>query len=160
MRIQLSVALVGLLACSSLTLAGDPGHGQHGCGVCCPTVKVEKVEDYCWEVRSKEICIPPVQFPWQKWFGGKGKGKGECGCPEPSHHCGKTRCVKYLWQQTVEKEECVYEWSVVYPDKGKGDAQHNSAIPADTAPDADVPPPAPVNSARAPAHTRVRIWAR
>ena len=136
---------------SNFVCAGEPGQ-QHG-GVCSPTVKVEKVDDYCWEVRSKEICIPPVQFPWQKKFGG-GKGKGDGCCAEPSSHGGKIRRVKFLWQRPLENQECVYEWNVVYPGKGKCAPQAGAAPPADG--DEEVPAPPPVTSAQSPANARVR----
>jgi hypothetical protein len=156
MKTPLLLLLASALLLPLTAHAGDPAHGQHaGCGVCCPTVKVEQVEDFCWEVRSKEICIPPVQFPWQKQAGHKGKGDG-C-CPEPSQHCGKTRCVKFLWQQPVEKEECVYEWNVVYPGKDKC----NTSVEIETLPDdGEVPAPPPVNAARRPATVRMQILQR
>ena len=150
---------VGIMLLAAASSQAGEGHGGHsgGCGVCCPIVKVENVGDYCWEVRSKEICIPPVQFPWQKTCG-CGKGKGDGCCPEPSHHCGKIRCVKFLWQKPLKKAECVYEWNVVYPGKGKCDAPQEEVIPVNT--DGDIPAPPPIATAPAPSNARVRLLHR
>lgn len=145
---RLALTLAALLAASPLP-AGD---------VCCPScrsegacvLKVEPAteEETCYDVECKEVCIPPVRFPWES-----------CRAPK----CGRVRVVARLKQDKREEPTCKYEWLVACPrcgrpvakDEAKKESKDKSAplAPAPTKPAtkaggnqpaaAPSPPPAP-----------------
>ncbi len=101
------LTLAAMITFVAQTQAGHHGcAGADGCGchVQCPSchhycklsVDKEKVENYCWEVECKPVCVPRVHFPW------------ECGCPPK---CAKVIHVNVLKKKTYECEKCSYSWS-------------------------------------------------
>lgn len=60
-------------------------------------VETETEKVSCFEVECKEICIPPITFPWQ--------------CRPTS--CGKVRTVHVLKPDSKEKQVCKYSWEIV-----------------------------------------------
>ena len=92
----LFVATGGLYA----SAAGKVIHSRcNFCGVKTCKLNVEKVKEKttCFEIECKDVCIPPITFPWQ--------------C-RPAK-CGKIRTVKVLKEKEGEKEVCKYSWEVV-----------------------------------------------
>jgi hypothetical protein len=102
-----------LLTVAGLLALANPARADHGCcngaagcgcHVQCPqchhycklSVDKEKVENYCWEVECKPVCVPRVHFPW------------ECGCPPK---CARVIHVNVLKKHTYECEKCAYSWS-------------------------------------------------
>lgn len=100
--------------------------------ICCPccgsdgacVLKVEPgvEKETCYEVECKEVCIPPVRFPWES-----------CRAPK----CGRVRVVARLKEEKREKEVCKYEWLAMCPRCGRPVAKE-AAKKTDTA-----IPPAP-----------------
>lgn len=89
---MLAFLTAGVLA--SPTIAGHPKSIDK---VCRTVPEIKKVEKYCWEVECREICIPKVRFPWQKF--------------QPPA-CGRVRVVKTYKKQTREVEEPGYKWEI------------------------------------------------
>ncbi|XZE54643.1 hypothetical protein SH139x_000618 [Planctomycetaceae bacterium SH139] len=99
----LSIATLLIAACGLAAAAADQ-HLQlrshcHYCGVKTCRLKVEKKQEDvpCFTVECKDICIPPVTFPW------------ECRPSRP----GKVRTINVLKSETYEKTVCKYSWEVV-----------------------------------------------
>lgn len=97
-----AACLALVLSITSLASAAAPEcqFGCHAleCRQCCPKVGTETEKKKCWEVERKEICIPPVRFPWTRC--------GQLGC-------GRVRAISVLVRKeagTVER--CKYEWKV------------------------------------------------
>jgi hypothetical protein len=69
-------------------------------------LKVEKttLEKSCYEVKQKEVCIPPVTLPWKK-----------C-CPPRK---AKVRVVNVLGKKKYECPSCKYSWNVFEPEVPK-----------------------------------------
>lgn len=95
-----------LLSMATLSMAGSSFGGEHWttqkCHYCkhktCKLkVETETEKVACFEVECKEICIPPITFPWQ--------------CRPTS--CGKVRTVHVLKPETQEKQVCKYSWEIV-----------------------------------------------
>jgi len=70
---------------------------SQGCKTCRLHVETLKVKKHCFHVECKEICIPPVRFPWQK-------------CCELK--CGKIKTVRVLKKNEYTCEKCGYKWTV------------------------------------------------
>lgn len=70
---------------------------SQGCKSCRLHVETLKVKKSCFYVECKEICIPPVRFPWQK-------------CCELK--CGKVKTVRVLKKHDYTCEKCGYKWTV------------------------------------------------
>ena len=68
-----------------------------GCGSCKSEAKLEKDKKTTFTVECKEICIPPVQFPWSKCKPAK---------------CGYVKAVRVLKKGSKPVEKCTYEWTV------------------------------------------------
>ncbi|MGN6548084.1 MAG: hypothetical protein ACTHK7_23820 [Aureliella sp.] len=66
--------------------------------VCCPEKVTKKEKESCWEVECKEVCIPPVRFPWMKCW---------------PLSCGRIRVVNVLKKEETEVEKCEVKWKVV-----------------------------------------------
>ncbi|MAT16045.1 MAG: hypothetical protein CMJ46_12340 [Planctomyces sp.] len=78
--------------------------------VCCPSVKMEEVEETCFEVECEHICVPQVKVPWGKILTlGCCFGDDECEPLNPG--CGKIIAVNKLKKEKnkVEKAVCVWE---------------------------------------------------
>ena len=108
----LSVAMCSLALPLGYTVAGDccPRTCKQGCHTCpnchavCCRLKVEndEVDEHCWNVECKYICVPRVVFPWQK------------SCCDPCVNNGA--CVKKI--KVLKKEKytcptCKYSWTPV-----------------------------------------------
>lgn len=65
--------------------------------VCVLEVSQEDAETTCFNVESKEICIPGIRLPWDK-----------CG----TRRCGGVRTICVLTEEKSEKKVCKYEWSI------------------------------------------------
>ena len=94
-----------LAAVCLMTIQASAGH--HGLcetcpschsKACCPEPTEITVENHCWEVECKDICIPKFKWPWDS-------------CCEPPK-CGKVRTVKVLKKVEKECKECGYKWTV------------------------------------------------
>jgi hypothetical protein len=70
---------------------------SQGCKTCRLHVETLKVKKHCFNVECKEICIPPVRFPWQKYCELK---------------CGKIKTIRILKKQEYTCEKCAYKWIV------------------------------------------------
>ena len=71
---------------------------QHcGAKVCSVESSVGKEEQLAFEVKPKDICVPPIMLPWEKCI---------------SNRCGKVREICVLEETKTEKDVCEYEWSV------------------------------------------------
>ncbi|MFK7777476.1 MAG: hypothetical protein QM501_05070 [Gimesia sp.] len=70
---------------------------SQGCKTCRLHVETLKVKKYCFTIECKDICIPPVRFPWQK-------------CCELK--CGKIKTVRVLKKHNYTCEKCGYKWTV------------------------------------------------
>ena len=124
---------------------------------CYPTIEEVAVKKKCFDVECEQICVPKVRLPWP-FFGRLGcKGKG-CDCLRgcSGTQCGHIKTIRVLKTDSYECTECRCNWDV----NGKcGGGSKTYAPPAETPHDggADpgnvIPPPAPVEAARAPVHT-------
>lgn len=90
------------LACNTpaCDAAGTPtSHHCHYCGVktCRLKVTASTKEKSCYVEETKDICIPPVTFPWQ--------------CRP--QRCAKVRTVKVLKTEKYEVPTCKYTWEVI-----------------------------------------------
>lgn len=67
-------------------------------------LKVKKVKETkkCFEIEQKEVCVPPVRFPWEK-------------CCPPTR--SKFRTVNTLKTKKYECDVCEYKWDVYDPEK-------------------------------------------
>lgn len=70
---------------------------SHGCKTCRLYVETLKQKKHCYFFECKDICIPPVRFPWQK-------------CCELK--CGKIKTVRVLKKHNYTCEKCGYKWTV------------------------------------------------
>lgn len=100
----LPLSLCFLFACGPvISQQAIADHGVHSQCFCCAqktcqlTVSTESEETECFEVECKDICIPPVTFPW------------EC---RPKK-CGRVRTVNVLTTETRERQVCKYKWDVM-----------------------------------------------
>ncbi|MEX2560277.1 MAG: hypothetical protein WD403_10205 [Pirellulales bacterium] len=93
----LVIFIVATLA--SAALGADHGHRwfHRGCGSCSLKVEHEAAKQECYEIECKQVCIPPVRFPWQKCHG---------------EACGRVRTVRVLKAEEHDVERCVYKWEV------------------------------------------------
>ena len=92
------------LICSlAMAQAAVAGHAGKSACFCCAqkrcelTVSMATEETDCFEVECKDVCIPPVTFPW------------EC---RPKK-CGRIRSVNVLKTETRERQVCEYTWDVI-----------------------------------------------
>ncbi len=98
MRFAIAAAL--LLAGIESTLADHPAGCEERCvscgkKVCCLEVGTKPITKHCFEVECREICIPPVLFPWMK-----------CCQTRP----GKVRTIRVLKKHEYKVERCEYIW--------------------------------------------------
>jgi hypothetical protein len=116
----------------------------HRCGesFCHPVPKEVTVSRHCWEVEWKQVCIPAVRWPWQRWFsncdGCDGGGCNACSVP-----CGRTRWVRVLKKRKYDCTKCGCDW-VIAP--LCDDCTAASPLPVDDG----VPLPNPARSQEAP----------
>jgi hypothetical protein len=125
MSYKLLLSLVAMLAVCPVALAGGGadcasgncatgacdgrcGGGCDDCATCRVTVSSEKVKKHCWEVKCEQICIPPIQFPWQKC---NKCGCKSCSCENPAG-CGRVITVRRIVPREYECQECKYDWKV------------------------------------------------
>ena len=108
---------------------------QCDCDFC--ELKVSKTKDKkkCFEVKQKEVCIPPVRLPWKK-------------CCPPTK--AKVRVVNVLKSKTYECPGCKYEWKVHEPEVPKSASESSKSsdgvteeAPVEVAPIKEVDPAAP-----------------
>lgn len=76
---------------------GNSNYCSQGCKSCRLYVETLKVKKHCYNIECKEICIPPVRFPWQK-------------CCELK--CGKIKTVRVLKKHDYTCDKCGYKWVV------------------------------------------------
>ncbi|HAH44944.1 hypothetical protein [Gimesia sp.] len=81
-------------ACGSCNSCNSCSHGCKSCRLHVETLKVKK---HCFNIECKEVCIPPVRFPWQK-------------CCELK--CGKIKTVRVLKKHEYTCEKCGYKWDI------------------------------------------------
>lgn len=111
---------------------------QCDCDFCELKVSKTKEKKKCFEVKQKEVCIPPVRLPWKK-------------CCPPTK--AKVRVVNVLKSKTYECPGCKYEWKVYEPEVPKaaadssesseGMAEATEEAPVEVAPIKEVEPSAP-----------------
>lgn len=60
----------GCAACAAPTCCSAPGCQAAGrcCGgpACIGKAEMVDVEKHCWEIETKDICVPAVRFPWER----------------------------------------------------------------------------------------------
>ncbi len=107
--------LVLALICSSTTVfAADSYCSDGSCAeqpctecesekTCLPESVTQKVKKSCYQIEYKEICIPKVRFPWEKFC-------------EPK--CGKVITVKILKKKKYTREKQVTKWNIFSHAKG------------------------------------------
>lgn len=101
-RVILAVT-VTMLACLTVERAAAEHFSDRKCQcpectkICCPEKVTEKQKESCWEVECKEVCIPPVRFPWMKCW---------------PLSCGRVRVVNILKKEETEVEKCEIKWKV------------------------------------------------
>ena len=76
---------------------GNSNYCSQGCKSCRLHVETLKVKKHCYSIECKDICIPPVRFPWQKCCTLK---------------CGKIKTVRVLKKHNYTCEKCGYKWTV------------------------------------------------
>lgn len=76
---------------------GSSSYCSRGCKYCQLHVETLKVKKHCYNIECKDICIPPVRFPWQK-------------CCELK--CGKIKTVRVLKKHEYKCDKCGYKWTV------------------------------------------------
>lgn len=77
---------------------------QCDCDFCELKVSKTKEKKKCFEVKQKEICVPPVRLPWKK-------------CCPPTK--AKVRVVNVLSTKSYDSPSCKYEWKVFEPETSK-----------------------------------------
>ena len=85
---------------------------QCDCDFCELKVSKTKEKKKCFEVKQKEICIPPVRLPWKK-------------CCPPTR--AKVRVVNVLSSKSYECPACKYEWNVFEPEVPKAATPEDSS---------------------------------
>ncbi len=96
--VQQNFANPGTVCCDqSKAVCGTSSCHSQGCKTCRMHVETLKVKKHCYNVECKDICIPPVRFPWQKCCTLK---------------CGKIKTVRVLKKQNYTCEKCGYKWTV------------------------------------------------
>lgn len=131
---KLVLALAAIFILPPAAQAGEP-HDRHGTcahgdcdgrceeyASCRVDVSREKVKKHCWEVKCEQICIPPIQFPWQKCHQ---CGSKSCNCEQPTG-CGRVITVRRLVRREFECNECKYDWKLESPCGGDCAAGKNS----------------------------------
>ena len=78
-------------------VCGNTNYCSQGCKTCRMHVETLKVKKHCYYIECKDICIPPVRFPWQKCCDLK---------------CGKIKTVRVLKKHNYTCEKCGYKWTV------------------------------------------------
>lgn len=114
------------------------GHG--GCSCLCPScgeqcyldISEGKEKRHCWEVETKQVCIPPVHFSCNR-------------CPASIEQLmskpARTRTVRVLKKKEYECPKCKYEWKQLEveeksesaeqaSDQGKSDETATSSDPS------------------------------
>ncbi|VAX40633.1 hypothetical protein MNBD_PLANCTO02-1404 [hydrothermal vent metagenome] len=146
----LKTLLAFALVCSSATVfAADSQCSDGSCAeqpctecesekTCLPESVTQKVKKSCYRIEYKEICIPKVRFPWEKYC-------------EPK--CGKVITVKILKKKKYTRKKQATKWNIF--SIAKGNCTDNSCTsvshkhhvitpqPADSAYLSPTPPPAP-----------------
>lgn len=98
---------------------------QCDCDFCELKVSKTKEKKKRFEVKQKEICIPPVRLPWKK-------------CCPPTK--AKVRVINVLGTKSYECPKCKYEWKVHEPEvpesptKSKSAASEESSTSESSAP--------------------------
>ncbi len=87
----------GAPCCDKVNGTCNSNYCSHGCKTCRLYVETLKVKKHCFNIECKDICIPPVRFPWQK-------------CCELK--CGKIKTVRVLKKHEYTCEKCGYKWDV------------------------------------------------
>jgi hypothetical protein len=79
---------------------------------CHPVPKEVTVSRHCWEIEWKQVCIPAVHRPWQRWFSRcDGCDNSDCdSCAKA--RCGRTRWVRVLKKRTYDTTKCGCEWVI------------------------------------------------
>ena len=148
--------LIGLMPVNAMS---DTCDGTEGCssGACCPNcqleIKLEDVKKYCYDVGTKTVCIPKVNFPWQvskhqkggcDCSGCDGAGCDTCcgpDCPVPCKGA-KVRCARVLKKYEYQCKRCKYKWT---PNGGGCDS---ASCDAAAEPSSEAPqPPEPKEAA-------------
>lgn len=112
---------------------GNSNYCSQGCKSCRLYVETLKVKKHCYNIECKEICIPPVRFPWQK-------------CCELK--CGKIKTVRVLKKHNYTCDKCGYKW-VVECNCGSCTSGNCVATPQPAVRSANAQPPlAPATSIR------------
>lgn len=87
---------------------------------CYLDVSESKEKRHCWNIETKKVCVPPVQFYW-------------AGCPAPTEKLkrkpARTKTVRVLKKKEYECPKCKYEWKQLEIDDGDDEASD----PADAA---------------------------
>ena len=165
-----NLLLIGLLPVNAMS---DTCDGTEGCssGACCPNcqleIKLEDVKKYCYDVGTKTVCIPKVNFPWQvskhqkggcDCSGCDGAGCDTCcgpDCPVPCKGA-KVRCARVLKKYEYQCKCCKYKWT---PNGGGCDS---GCCDAAAEPSSEVPqPPEPKEAKpKKPAEKEVDLQGR
>ena len=82
------------------------------CNHCC-NLDAEEVDEEktCFEVESKEICIPRVVFPWQKKSCRSCDSCSGLGCNACVHNGAKVRRICVLKTKKYNCPKCKYTWT-------------------------------------------------
>ncbi len=82
------------------------------CNHCC-NLDAEEVDEEktCFEVESKEICIPRVVFPWQKKTCRSCDSCSGLGCNACVHNGAKVRRICVLKTKKYNCPKCKYTWT-------------------------------------------------
>jgi len=133
-RLYASVSLLLVLIFTQSAEARFPRPFSHceSCGkYCCTDAECKPATRTCWDIKHKEICIPPVRFPWSK-------------CCGPTR-CGRVIQVKTLKEREYEVNRVQYDWKI---QGAEAACPSPATTPQSTAPqDGVTVPPVP------PAHT-------
>lgn len=145
-RVLIPLAILGSIASLPFLLGTNPLAAANAdccevdcshCGraFCYPVPKEVTVSKNCWEVELKQVCIPAVRFPWERWFGGGCDGCTD-GCNSCRPRCGRVRWVRVLKKRKYDCKKCGCDW-IINP---VCDDCVNS-YPLHAEPLEDVPPP-------------------
>lgn len=120
-------------ACSNCPGGNNCNRCSQGCKTCRLYVETLKVKKHCYFFECKDVCIPPVRFPWQKCCDLK---------------CGKVKTVRVLKKHEWKCDKCGYKWTVedLCGSCNSGDCESMPPAPAKSA--QALPPLAPATSIR------------
>ncbi len=113
------------------------GHGD--CGCLCPScgeqcyldISEGKEKKHYWEVETKQVCIPPVNFPWH----GCKKSVDQLMCTP-----ARTRLVRVLKKKEYECPKCKYEWKQLEVEEAECTQSSEESEEPSEAAESDEPP--------------------